>query len=76
MRIAIAKGAFYRNISHLTSKLNIEMKKKLVMVLWLKHSFIWFRDLEALKIGKEVFGKLLNVIVDENGEDKMVGESN
>ena len=31
MRIAIAKGAFKRKILLLASKLNIELKKKLVM---------------------------------------------
>ena len=30
MRIAIAKEAFNRKMSHLTSKLNIELRKKLV----------------------------------------------
>ena len=28
------------------------------------------------KIGEEVFGELLNVVLEENGEDKMVRENN
>ena len=46
MRIAIAKEAFNRKISLLTSKLNIEL---------LEHCFIWFRDLDTKKSRAEVF---------------------
>ena len=38
--------------------------------------FIWLRDLDTNKIGAEVFGELWNVVLEENGEDKMVRESN
>ena len=75
MRIAIAKEAFNRKMSLLTSKLNIELKKKLV-VLCLEHCFIWLRDLDTKKIGTEVLGELRTVVLEENGEDKMVRESN
>ena len=34
------------------------------------------RDLDTKKIGAEVFGELWNVVLEENGEDKMVRESN
>ena len=57
MRIAIAKEAFNRKILLFTSKLNIELKKKLV-VLCLEHCFIWLRDLDSLKIRAEVFEEL------------------
>ena len=38
--------------------------------------FIWLRDLNTKKIGAEVYGELLNVVLEKNGEDKMVRESN
>ena len=37
---------------------------------------IWLRDLDTKKIGTEVFGELRNVVLEENGKDKMVRESN
>ena len=46
------------------------------MVLCLEHCFKWLRDLDTKKIGTEVFGELRNVVLEENGEDKMVRESN
>ena len=58
-----------RKISFLKSKLNIELRKKL------EHCFIWLRDLDAKKIGAEIFRELWNVVLDENGEDKMISES-
>jgi hypothetical protein len=42
----------------------------------LEHCLIWPRDLDTKKIGTEVFGELLNVVLEENGEDKLVRESN
>ena len=42
----------------------------------LQHSFKWLRDLDTKKIGTDVFGDLRNVALEENGEDKMVRESN
>ena len=58
MRIAIAKEALTRKMSLLTSKLNIELKKKLVRCYVLEHCFIWRRDLDTKKIGAELFGEL------------------
>ena len=57
MRIAIAKEACNRKISLLTNKLNIELRKKLV-VLSLERCFIRLRDLDTKKIGVQVFGEL------------------
>jgi hypothetical protein len=45
-------------------------------MLCLEHCFIWFRDSGPNKIGKELFGELPNVMLEENGEDKMVREIN
>jgi hypothetical protein len=45
-------------------------------MLYLYHCIIWLRDLGTKKIGAEVFEKLLNVLLEENGEDKMIRESN
>jgi hypothetical protein len=36
----------------------------------LEHCFIQLKDLDNKKIGAEVFGELLNVVLEENGEDK------
>ena len=43
-------------------------------MLSLKHLFIWLRDLDTKKIGVKVFGELSNVVLEGNGEDKMVHE--
>ena len=75
MITAIAKEAFNRKMSLLTSKLNIG-QEEIGQVLCLEHCFIWLRDLDAKKIGTEVFGELRNGVLEENGEDKMVRESN
>jgi hypothetical protein len=37
----------------------------------LEHCIVWIRDLDNKKIGAEVFGELRNVMLKENGEDKM-----
>ena len=74
--ISIAKEAFNKKMSLLTSKLNIEIEKKLVRCYVWNHCFIWLRDLDTKKIGLEVVGELWNVVLEENGEDEMVRESN
>ena len=50
--IALAEVAFNRKISLFTSKLNIELNKKLV------RCYIWLRDLNTKKIGTVLFGEL------------------
>ena len=45
-------------------------------VLYLEHCFIWLRDLDTETIRAEVFRELWNMVLEENGEDKMVRESN
>ena len=72
-RIIIAKEAFNRNISFFSRKLNTGLKMKLVRC---HVCTIWRRDLDTKKIGAEVFGELRNVVLEENGEDKMVRENN
>ena len=42
----------------------------------MEHCFIWLRDLDTKKIGVEVFRELSNLVLEENGEDKIVRESN
>ena len=37
---------------------------------------IWLRDMDSKKIGVELFGEFWNMVQEENGEDKMVTESN
>ena len=75
MRIFIAKEAFNRKISFLTSKLYIEPKNKLVRCC-LDHCFIWLRDLDTKKIGGGVFGEFWHVVLEENGEDIIIREVN
>jgi hypothetical protein len=43
-------------------------------LLCLKHCIIRLRDLDTKKIRVEVFGELQNLVLEENGEDKMVRE--
>ena len=71
----IAKQAFNRKISVLKSKLNIDLKKKLVKCyVW--SIALYGSETRILKnIGGEVFGEHRNVVLEENGEDKMVRES-
>ena len=66
MRIVIAKEAFNRKMSLLTSKLNIELRKELVRY------YVWSIALHGSeKIGAEVFPELPNVVLEENGEAKV-----
>ena len=58
MRNSMAEEAFNRKISLLTSKPNIELRKKFIkFYVW---SFVLYgsRDLDSKKIGVEVFGEL------------------
>ena len=48
----------------------------IIDVLSLEHLIIWLRDLDTKKIEAEIFGELRNVVLEENGEDKIVRESN
>ena len=58
MRIVIAKEAFNRKISLLTSKLNIEPRKKLVRCYVRRIALYDSETLDTKKIGAEVFGDL------------------
>ena len=75
MRIAIVKEAFNRKMPLLTSKLNIDSRRN-----WLRDMFValiyWLRYLDTKKITAEILGKLSNVVLEGNGEDKMARESN
>ena len=62
-------------MSLLTSKLNIELKNKLVKCyVW--SIALYGSELDTKQIGTKVLGELRNVVPEENGEDKMVRESN
>ena len=37
----------------------------------MKHCTVWLRDLDSKKIGTEVCGVFQNVVLKENGEDKL-----
>ena len=50
-----------RKMSLLTSKLNIELRKKNCQDLCLEDCTVWLRDLNTRKIGAEVFRELRNV---------------
>ena len=72
IRISFAKEAFNIKIPLLTSKLNIEVRKNLIRCyvcsIALYGSETW--------TPREVFGELQCVMLEENGENKMVRESN
>jgi hypothetical protein len=75
MRITMAKDAFNRKTSVSTSNLNIELGKKMV------RCYVWsisLLDSEnwTQKTGAIVFGELRNVVMEGNGEDKMMRECN
>ena len=59
----MAKEEFIRKISLLTSKRNIELG-------------INFVNLLSVMFGPEVFGELRKVVLEKNGEDKIVRDSN
>ena len=63
MRIVIAKETFSRIISLLTSELKID-------------GALLYMALDTKKIGAEVFEEPQNMVLEENGEDKMVRKSN
>ena len=42
----------------------------------LLYMVIWLRDLDTKQIETEVFGEIRNEVMEENGEDKMIRESN
>ena len=42
----------------------------------MEHCTVWLEDLDSTQIGVEVLGELRNVVLDDNGENKMVRESN
>ena len=42
----------------------------------MEHCIVSVRDLNTKKIKAELFGELQNVVLEENGEDKMVKENN
>ena len=60
----MAKEAFYRNISLLTSKLNIELRKKLSIKCGALRCMA--RRSDTKKIEADVFGQLRNVVMEEN----------
>ena len=72
MRIGMAKEAFNRKMSLLTSTLNIQLNKKLVRCYVWSIALYGSRDLDTKKIGMEVFGELRNLVLKENGKDKMI----
>jgi hypothetical protein len=76
MRIAIVKEAFNRKNITLDKQAKQWTQEEIGQVLCLEHCFIWLRGLDTKKIGAEVFGELWNVVLEENGEDKIVRESN
>ena len=74
MRIFMVKNAVNRKTQLLTSKLNT-FQEEIGQMLCLENCILWLRDLETKNIGAEVFGELQNVVLEDNGENKMVRES-
>ena len=46
------------------------------MIYYKEHSIVWLRHLDAHKIGTEEFGKVQNVELEDNEEDKMLNKNN
>ena len=44
-------------------------------MLCLEYCLVWLRELDTKKNVPEVFGRLRNVMQEENREDKMAGEN-
>ena len=70
MSIAMAKKVFNRKISLLTTKLNIGLRKKLVMC-YFRNIALYGSETWTLS-GTEIFEELRNMMLEENREDKMV----
>ena len=71
-----AKEAFNRKISLFTSKLNTELTKKLCRC-YVRIIVLYGSETGTLrKLEQQVFGDFRNVVIEENGEDKMARESN
>ena len=73
MRTAIAKEIFNRKMSLLISKLNIELRKKLDKYYVWSIAF-YDSDTWTQKIGVEIFRDIRNLVLEENGEEKMAKE--
>ena len=43
----------------------------IIIIIIIIIPIIWLREMDTKKIGTEVFGELVNVVLEENGEDKM-----
>jgi hypothetical protein len=55
-RIAMAKAAFNNKRTLFTSKLDLEIRKKLVKCVNKKHSFVWCRNLDSSETRSEFLG--------------------
>ena len=74
--IFMAKKAFNTKIPLLTSKSSIELRgENCPGVIFETLHFVWLRNLDNKKTGKKVFRELPNVVLEENGEDKMLREN-
>jgi hypothetical protein len=58
-KIAMAEGAVNKKRALLTSKVDLELRKKLVKMLHLEHSFIWCWNLDASGSRSETPGEVL-----------------
>ena len=74
MRIVIAKKAFNRKMPLLTSKLNIELRKKLVICYVWSIALYGSETWTLIKLKRKYLESFEEL--EENGEHKMVRESN
>jgi hypothetical protein len=66
-RIAVEKAAFSKNKTLFTSKLDLELRKKLV------RCFVRCGNLDSSETISDVPGKFCNVVLEKDGEDKLDG---
>ena len=75
MRIAMAIEPFNRKNTNLENQAKYCTRKETGYVLYLEHCIVWLKDLDTKKIGVKAFGRLWNVVLD-NEDDEVAKESN
>ena len=70
-RIAMAKAAFNKKKSLFTSKLDLNLRKKLVKCYIWKYGFVWRWNFDASGSRSEIPGKFWNVVLEKDGKDQL-----
>jgi hypothetical protein len=62
------EAAFNKGKALFSSKLDLHIRKKLLRVLHLQHSFVWYWKLHTSESRSEIPGKFSNVVLEKNRE--------